>query len=54
MTRYNQMLDEYYDLHGWDRTTSYPKRETLLRLDLENVADDLDRIGKLPDDPAST
>jgi len=47
MTRYNRMLDEYYDLHGWDRTTSYPKREALLRLDLAKVADDLAHIGKL-------
>lgn len=52
MTKYNQMLDEYYDLHGWDRGTSYPKRETLLRLDLAKVADDLERIGKIPAESA--
>jgi len=45
--QYNRMLDEYYDLHGWDRETSFPKRETLLSLDLEYVAGDLDKIGKL-------
>jgi aldehyde:ferredoxin oxidoreductase len=49
MVQYNQMLDEYYDLHGWDRTTSYPKRKTLLDLELEDVADDLERMGKLPE-----
>jgi aldehyde:ferredoxin oxidoreductase len=41
------MLDEYYDLHGWDRETSYPTRETLVALDLDYVADDLEKIGKL-------
>lgn len=46
-SKYNEMLDEYYDLHGWDRETSYPKRQTLVNLDLEYVANDLDKIGKL-------
>jgi aldehyde:ferredoxin oxidoreductase len=45
--KYNEMLDEYYDLHGWDRETSFPRRETLVDLDLEYVADDLEKIGKL-------
>ncbi len=45
--KYNRMLDEYYDFHGWDRETSYPKRQTLVDLGLESVADDLARIGKL-------
>jgi aldehyde:ferredoxin oxidoreductase len=45
--KYNQMLDEYYDLHGWDRQTSFPKRRTLTDLGLESVADDLEKIGKL-------
>jgi aldehyde:ferredoxin oxidoreductase len=47
MEKYNKMLDEYYDLHGWDKETSFPKRETLIDLDLENVAEDLAKIGKL-------
>jgi len=45
--KYNQMLDEYYDLHGWNRQTSFPKRRTLTDLGLESVADDLEKIGKL-------
>lgn len=45
--KYNRMLDEYYDLHGWDRETSFPTRETLAALGLETVADDLEKIGKL-------
>ncbi len=46
MDRYHQMLDEYYDLHGWDRETGYPRRETLQNLGLSAVADDLEKIGK--------
>jgi len=45
--KYNRMLDEYYDLHGWDRETSYPTRKTLVDLGLDYVADDLEGIGKL-------
>lgn len=45
--KFNQMLDEYYDLHGWDRKTSFPKRQILVDLGLEYVADDLEKIGKL-------
>lgn len=45
--KYNKMLDEYYDLHGWDRATSYPRRSTLEALDLGYVAVNLDRIAKL-------
>jgi aldehyde:ferredoxin oxidoreductase len=45
--KWNRMLDDYYDLHGWDRETSYPKRETLADLGLDYVADELKKIGKL-------
>jgi aldehyde:ferredoxin oxidoreductase len=45
--KWNRMLDEYYDLHGWDRKTSYPKRKTLEDLGLGDVANDLEKIGKL-------
>jgi aldehyde:ferredoxin oxidoreductase len=46
--KFNKMLDEYYELHGWDKETSYPTRKTLEELDLKSVADDLEKIGKLP------
>jgi aldehyde:ferredoxin oxidoreductase len=42
------MLDRYYDLHGWDKETSWPTRETLEMLELKDVADYLEGIGKLP------
>ena len=45
--KFDKMLDEYYDLHGWDRETSFPIRKTLVDLGLEYVADDLEKIGKI-------
>jgi aldehyde:ferredoxin oxidoreductase len=47
VARWNTMLDEYYELHGWDTETGYPKRTTLERYGLGYVADDLERMGKL-------
>ncbi|MBW1772717.1 MAG: aldehyde ferredoxin oxidoreductase family protein [Deltaproteobacteria bacterium] len=45
--KYNGMLDDYYDLHGWDRETSFPTKKALMDLGLEDVANDLEKIGKL-------
>ena len=39
-TQWSAMLDEYYELHGWDKRTGRPKKETLLELGLEDLADD--------------
>ena len=47
MEKFNMMLDEYYDLHGWDRETGFPKRKTLVGLGLGYVADDLKKMGKV-------
>ena len=44
---YNALLDEYYELHNWDKETSFPTRKCLEDLDLNYVADDLEKIGKL-------
>jgi len=35
------MLDQYYTARGWDKETSIPKEETLRRLDLDFVIEDL-------------
>lgn len=45
--KYNEMLDEYYELHGWNKQNSFPTRSTLEELDLACVADELEFIGKL-------
>lgn len=38
----DHMLDEYYELHGWDKATGVPRRKTLVDLGLEDVALELD------------
>jgi aldehyde:ferredoxin oxidoreductase len=42
------MLDRYYELHEWDNETSWPRKSTLEKLGLKDVADYLGKIGKLP------
>jgi aldehyde:ferredoxin oxidoreductase len=44
----DRMLDQYYSLHGWDQATSRPYRETLEMLGLNEVADELDSLKRLP------
>ena len=46
--RFEKMKDEYYALRGWDAGTSWPTRETYKRLGLSDVADSLQKLGKLP------
>ena len=45
--KYNKMLDKYYEIHGWNKETSYPQYETLKKYGLEYVAEDLKKIGKI-------
>jgi aldehyde:ferredoxin oxidoreductase len=44
----NPMLDRYYEMHGWEKKTSWPTREILESLDLVHVADELSAADKLP------
>ncbi len=44
---WDKMLDEYYDLAGWDRETGVPTRAKLELLGLNDVADELEKLGKL-------
>lgn len=44
----NRLLDEYYELHDWDKKTSWPYRETLEKLDLIEVIQELESKGKIP------
>jgi len=43
-----KMLDRYYELHEWDPKTSWPYKETLIKLGLEEVAEELAKLDKLP------
>ena len=38
---YDAILDMYYDRRGWDKETGIPKRETLIKDGLKDVADSL-------------
>jgi aldehyde:ferredoxin oxidoreductase len=42
----NRMLNEYYDLRGWDQN-GIPREEKLKELGLEGVAQELKRMGKI-------
>ena len=44
-SKFEELKDYYYDIHGWDRKTGAPTRETLERLDLGYVAAELERLG---------
>jgi aldehyde:ferredoxin oxidoreductase len=41
------VLDEYYDLRGWDKTTGLPTWKKLSDLGLQDLADDLQRLEKI-------
>jgi aldehyde:ferredoxin oxidoreductase len=41
---FNKMLDEYYDLRGWDKKTGIPTEEKLVELGLEDVARDIEKL----------
>jgi len=45
--KFEKMKDEYYTLRGWDVKTGLPTRKSLEALDLKEVADGLDQLGKL-------
>lgn len=46
--KFEKMLSEYYAYWGWEVATGIPTRATLARLGMEDVADELDRLGRLP------
>lgn len=45
--KWDKMLEEYYDLNGWDKKTGIPTRARLEALGLKNIADELEILGKL-------
>ena len=42
------MLDNYYELRGWDKKLGIPTRNKLETIGLNTVAEQLEQIGKLP------
>ena len=49
---WNEMVDLYYEARGWDLETGWPYRETYERYGLADVADEMGRLGLLPERPA--
>lgn len=47
INRWNQLLDEYYALHGWDKKTGWQTKKGLEKLKLEQVSEKLQKEGKL-------
>ena len=47
VVRIGPMVDEYYELRGWDVETGLPKRANLEGLGLKEMADELEGLGKL-------
>jgi aldehyde:ferredoxin oxidoreductase len=51
--KFDEMLDKYYELHGWDKRTSWQTRQCLMELGMEDVAKKLGAVGKLIDSDPS-
>jgi aldehyde:ferredoxin oxidoreductase len=45
---FSALVDLYYDRWGWDRETGWPTRATWEECDLGDVADEMEKLGKLP------
>ena len=46
--KWDEMLSEYYALHGWNHETGFPREQTLKSLNLEkysNMLKDMDKLG---------
>ena len=46
--KFDEMLDKYYELRGYDVKTGIPTRRKLEELGLKYVAEELEKMGKLP------
>ncbi|MBW2369103.1 MAG: hypothetical protein JRH15_14595 [Deltaproteobacteria bacterium] len=46
--KFEALKDRYYQLAGWDIKTGWPTRQKLEELDMKNVADGLETMGRLP------
>lgn len=45
--QFDRMLDQYYEIHGWDKGTGWQKKAQLEGLGLSEVARDIERKGKI-------
>jgi aldehyde:ferredoxin oxidoreductase len=49
--KFEKMKDEYYELRGWDVATGFPRRSTLEKLGLTEVATQMGKIKRLGPEP---
>jgi aldehyde:ferredoxin oxidoreductase len=45
--KWDEMLDRFYELLGWDKKTSWQTRKCMSQLDLQDIAEKLEKAGKL-------
>ena len=45
--QWGKMLNEFYELQGWDKETSLQTRRGLVELGMEDVVEKLEKVGKL-------
>lgn len=50
ITKFNKMLDEFYEFWEWDKETGLQTRSSLEKIGMEEVADRLAKHGKLIED----
>ncbi|MBW1799841.1 MAG: aldehyde ferredoxin oxidoreductase, partial [Deltaproteobacteria bacterium] len=43
---FDVMLDRFYQLHGWDQNTGLQTRDCLKELDLQDVLEKIEAVGK--------
>ncbi|MCP4613097.1 MAG: hypothetical protein GY845_30760, partial [Planctomycetes bacterium] len=44
---FERMKDEYYQIRGWDERTGLQTRESLEKIEMKDIADDLGKRGLL-------
>ena len=49
--QFNEMVDLCYEARGWDLETGWPYRETYEKYGLKDVADEMEKLGFLPEKP---
>jgi aldehyde:ferredoxin oxidoreductase len=49
--KFEKMKDEYYALRGWDVATGFPRRSTLEKMGLSDIASQMGKIKKLGPEP---
>ena len=45
--KWDEMLDKFYGLHGWDKETGWQTRQCLIEIGMEDIAEKLERVGRL-------